>query len=351
MAQRLSKRQCRPALPTKATFLISFIGSSAYHLLPTEIFSKETEGKKEMENETLKGHLSAFITIVIWGTTFLSTKLLLEDFTPIEILLLRFLLGLLALLSICPKRLKVKNRKEELTFALAGLCGICLYYLLENIALTYTMASNVGVIICIAPFFTAILSQILIKGEERLHLPFFLGFLVSMLGICCISFREATFQVNPIGDILAIIAAFLWALYSLLTRKIGSYGYHTIQATKRIFAYGILFMLPAFFFFDRKAGFARFTNMKYLLHLLFLGLGASALCFVTWNYAVKTLGTMKTSVYIYMVPVITVAASTLVLHEKVTVISAVGTLLTLSGLFLSTGRLKIRLRIGKNKLK
>ena len=95
-------------------------------------------------DRTTPGHLAALLTIFIWGTTFISTKILLKDFQPIEILLFRFLLGAAALFLVCPRRIKGTSPKQELTLAAAGLCGICLYYLLENIALTYTMASNVG---------------------------------------------------------------------------------------------------------------------------------------------------------------------------------------------------------------
>ena len=69
--------------------------------------------------------------------------------------------------------------------------------------------------------------------------------------------------------------------------------------------------------------------------ILYLGLGASALCFVIWNFAVKELGAVKTSVYIYMVPVITVITSVLILYEKLTLLAGIGTVLTLIGLFLS----------------
>ena len=62
-------------------------------------------------------------------------------------------------------------------------------------------------------------------------------------------------------------------------------------------------------------GSEQFADMTYLLNILYLGLGASALCFVTWNLAVKTLGAVKTSVYIYMVPIITVVTSALILNE------------------------------------
>ena len=89
-----------------------------------------------MENKNNVGHLCALLTIIIWGTTFISTKVLLVDFQPVEILFFRFVMGLLALLIIYPHRLTGTTRNQEFTFVAAGLCGICLYYLLENIALT-----------------------------------------------------------------------------------------------------------------------------------------------------------------------------------------------------------------------
>lgn len=302
-----------------------------------------------MKDSSTAGHLASLLTIVIWGTTFISTKILLVDFQPVEILFFRFIMGLLALLLVYPRRLKGTNWHQELAFAAAGLCGICLYYLLENIALTYTMASNVGVIISIAPFFTAILSHLFLK-EEKPHASFFLGFTVAMVGIVLISFNGSKLELNPIGDLLALLATMIWAGYSVLTKKISAYGYHTILTTRRVFCYGVLFMLPALFLFDFKLELTRFANPVYLFNILFLGLGASALCFVTWNFAVKALGAIKTSVYIYMVPVITVITSVVILREKITVLAAGGTILTLVGLFLSESKLFLRKEVNQNRL-
>ena len=297
-----------------------------------------------MNKKATAGHITALITIVIWGTTFISTKILLTDFTPIEILFFRFLLGLLVLIAVYPKRLRIKDKKQELTFVAAGLCGICLYYLLENIALTYTMASNVGVIISVAPFFTAVLSHVFLKTEEKLKVQFFVGFVVAMIGICLISFNGKELELNPIGDILAVVAALVWAVYSLLTRKISSYGLNTIGTTRKIFTYGILFMLPFLFVLDFNLDVQKVIKPEYAINLIYLGLGASALCFVTWNYAVGVLGTVKTSVYIYIVPVITATSSVIVLKEKITWVAAIGIGLTLIGLFFSESKLKFRKR-------
>ena len=291
-----------------------------------------------METNTARGHLAALLTIAIWGTTFISTKVLLEDFQPVEILFIRFLMGYLALWIACPRRLRGVTGRQEGLFALAGLCGVCLYYLLENIALTYTMASNVGVIISVSPCFTALLTHFLMRGEDRLRPTFFAGFAVAMAGICLISFNGSALALDLRGDLLALLAAFVWACYALLTRKIGALGHPTVLTTRRTFFYGLVFMLPALALSGARPDLARLLDPVDLGNLLFLGLGASALCFVTWNVAVRELGAVRTSVYIYLVPVITVAASVAILDEPFTWMTGAGTALTLMGLLLSEGR-------------
>lgn len=286
-------------------------------------------------HRTSRAHGAALLTILIWGTTFIATKILLTALTPVEILFLRFALGLAALWLARPQRLRTQNAGQELTLAAAGLCGICLYYLLENIALTYTLASNVGVIISAAPFLTALLECAVNKSLRSLTGWFFFGFATAMVGICLLSFQSVQVELNPLGDGLALAAALVWACYSLLMQKIAAYGYPTILATRRIFAYGLLFMLPCAALSDTTWNWAALRQPLYLGNLLFLGLGASALCFVTWNYAVKILGPLRTSVYIYLVPVITVAAAAVILGEPFTLTTAAGTALAMAGLFIS----------------
>lgn len=288
-----------------------------------------------MENNNIKGHIAALFTVFVWGTTFISTKVLLNDFKPIEILFFRFLMGFIVLNIIYPKRLIIKDIKKEILFCGAGICGVTLYYLFENIALTYTMASNVSVILAAAPFFTAVFSYIFLKERKKLGLNFVLGFLLAIAGICLISFKGEGIKFNPLGDILALGAAMIWAMYSVITRKIGEYGYNIIQVTRRIFAYGLLFMIPFLFVFDFELDLYRFANKVYMGNILFLGLGASALCFVTWNMAVKILGAVKTSVYIYLSPVVTIVTAFVVLGERMTYMAIGGTVLTLGGLILS----------------
>jgi drug/metabolite transporter (DMT)-like permease len=140
------------------------------------------------------------------------------------------------------------------------------------------MASNVGVIISVAPFFTAVLSRLFLKAEGKLRGNFFIGFAVTMAGVALISFNGSKLDLNPVGDLLAVLAAFVWACYSILTRKISSFSCPVILTTGRTFFYSILFMVPALFLFDFEVGLERFADMTHLLNILYLGLGASALC-------------------------------------------------------------------------
>jgi drug/metabolite transporter (DMT)-like permease len=283
----------------------------------------------------LKAHILAFITISIWGTTYISTKMLLKEFTPTEILFFRFLLAYGALLIAKPARIPYKGVKEELLFAAAGLCGVSLYFTLQNTSLVYTLASNAGVLISVAPFFTAILSWFLLKGEP-LHKSFFIGFAFSIVGIVLISFNgNFILELNPLGDFLAIISAVAWASYSVLMKKISGLNYPVLLCTRKVFFYGIILLIPILPFLDFHWNLIRFTSPSNVFHILFLGLGASALCFVTWNYAVGVLGAVRTSVYIYVNPVITVITSALFLHERITAVAMAGVVLILAGLSLS----------------
>lgn len=281
------------------------------------------------------GHAVALFTIIVWGVTFVCTKVLLRDFQAVEILFLRFVMAFFALYLAAPGRLPGMTAKRHAVVAAAGLCGICLYYLLENIALGHTMASNVAVILTATPLFTALVGRFVFHSGERFGASFCLGFVVAMTGICLISFNGAQLSLNPVGDLLAVTAGLVWAFYACLTSIMGTWGISSLQITRATFGWGILFMIPFLAFFGFNWDMTRLLRPVNLVNMLFLGLVASALCFTTWNMAVRSLGTVRASLYIYLVPVIIVAVSVVVLDEPLTWLSALGTVLTLAGLFIS----------------
>ncbi|NUE67572.1 DMT family transporter [Snodgrassella sp. ESL0253] len=289
-----------------------------------------------------QGHLIALITIFIWGTTYISTKVLLTDFKPIEILFFRFVLGYFTLWILSPRLFAWQGIRQELMFLAAGFCGVTSYFLCENIALTYTTASNVGVIASLAPVFTAILAIFFLKAEIP-PVRFYIGCLLAIFGVALISFNgRFVLSLNLLGDLLAVVACLFWAGYSILTKKSSNYDYNIILLTRRFFFYGLILMLPALYIFDFEWGLSRFAKLTNVFNILFLGLGASAICFASWNYAFKLVGAVKISIYIYLVPIITIVTAMLILKESFTWIAAVGTLLTLSGVLLSEGKIRVK---------
>ena len=289
--------------------------------------------------QQILGHLAATFTISVWGITFISTKFLLGSFTPVEIMAFRLALALLALFavslpSLAHSKLDRQSLRDEWKFVAAGFCGVTLFFLCQNIALAYTLTANVSVLLSVAPLFTALVSRAAFK--EKLAANFFLGFTVAMIGIILIAFNgSVVLKLNPLGDLLSIVAALGWACYSALIRKINAPPGALLAVTRKVFFYGLLLLVPLLPLVGFRLGLERLTVLPNLLNLLFLGAVASALCFATWNYAVQRLGPVKTSAYIYVVPVVTIVASLLLLREPITLVAGIGMALILTGMMLS----------------
>lgn len=289
-----------------------------------------------MDRNILSGHIAALFTTTVWGVTYVSTKYLVENFAPAEILLIRLLIAVSLLSAVCPKKISFSFRTEKY-FLLAGLTGICLYFMLENHALTITTASNVGIIVASAPLFTGLLSWLVYGDRQALSWQFITGFIVSISGIVMLSLRGSDLSVHPAGDLLVILACISWAVYSLTIKKLSSYGFNSIAVTRRVFLWGIIFILPFLPFSDINIdNFSRYADLSYLGNLLFLGSIASAACFASWNYAVKIIGAVKTCIYIYAGPAITVLFAFVFLKEQLNLSGFAGCALTILGLIIST---------------
>jgi drug/metabolite transporter (DMT)-like permease len=287
-----------------------------------------------MRGRTLYGHLITLLTVTIWGTTFVSTKILLRDLTPVEILFYRFLIGYFALFLLYPRTHKIKGPKEELLFFGLGLSGVSLYFLLENTALQFTFATNVGLLSGTVPILTAIVSH-LFTTDEKFSKRHFGGFLVAIAGTTMVSFNaQVVLKLNPLGDFLALMAPLAWAFYSVLLKKLDR-SYNPIFVTRKTFFYGLLTVIPIMILDGADFIPKKIITLQQALNIGFLGLVASALCFVTWNKSVGIIGTIKASNYIYLVPLISMVTSILVLNEKVTSLAVAGGFLILTGVYIS----------------
>lgn len=295
------------------------------------------------------GHLLAMGTVLLWGITFVSTKILLEGLSPAEILVLRFFVGYVALWVIRPKLLRTSDWREEALFAAAGLCGVTASFMLENTALTLTTASNVSVIVATSPLFTGLISAFILK-KGGLGARFFAGFILAIAGIALISFSgesallsretgEAAVWMGITGCALAAMNAIVCAIYSILSQRASLGGHDSITMTRRFFFWGLVGMIPCLAVTGFSPDWAFVVQPVPLANLLFLGLGASAACYAMWNAALRRLGPVVTMTYQYLVPVITIAISVAVLGEPLTVAIVAGAMLTICGLALSQMKL------------
>ena len=282
---------------------------------------------------TGKYHLLAILTVGVWGTTFISTKVLIENgLSPQEIFFLRFLIAYIGIWSISPHRLLANHWKDELLFLAAGFTGGTLYFLTENTALSLTQTTNVAFIICMTPLLTTALS-LLTNRNEKAGKRLITGSVIALLGVALLIFNGSfVLKLSPLGDFLTPCAALSWAIYSLVIRKLSG-RYPAIFITRKVFFYGILTGLPAFLVHPFHFPLSGFTNPIIWINLLFLGVLASLICFAVWNIILKQLGTIQASNYLYLNPLFTTIAASLILEEQLTVFAVTGVALVLGGVY------------------
>lgn len=290
------------------------------------------------QHEKLPGYLFALFTITVWGSTFISSKLLLQYYTPSQIMLTRFLLAYGALWLLRPKKLALTGR-QELAFLLLGVSGCSIYFYTENTALTYTLASNVSILVAAAPIFTAILAHV--TGEERFHRGTLFGFLTAFTGVVLVV-CNGTFvlRLNPRGDLLALSAALCWSVYSVLLRRMGQ-GLDPLLVTRRTLFWGAVTALPLVLLEHAPYPTAPLLTPLAAGNFLFLGLIGSGLCYVLWNKAFRLLGVVATNNFIYLNPFVTIVAARLVLKEPISPLALLGAVLITVGVVVSQRRVKV----------
>lgn len=279
-------------------------------------------------------HLGALLTVTAWGGAFISTKVLLEHgFRPAEIYIYRFILAYLLVLAVCHKRIWSNSFRDEVLFVICGLCAGSIYFIAENTAIEYTLVSNVALITSIAPLLTT-LSLGLIYKNERPGKGAYIGSITAFIGVACVIFNSSfVVKMNPIGDLLSLSAAVSWAVYSLVLRKL-NVTYSAMFITRKTFFYGVLTAIPYMLTEPEISPIGNLWNLDVLLNLAFLGAFASMGAYILWANAVKKLGAIKASNYLYVSPIVTLIASVFFLGETITWIGYVGCALILGGMWL-----------------
>ena len=283
-------------------------------------------------------HIIALLTVAVWGTTFVSTKvLLIHGLSPVDIMFYRFLLAYICLWPVSYKHFFARNVTDELLLFGAALTGGSLYFLAENTALTLTYASNVSLIVCTAPLFTAIIVRLFYR-QYTLSTQFVVGSLIAIAGIFVVVFNgHFVLKLNPAGDALSFFAAILWAFYSLIIKRLNG-KYPSTFITRKIFFYSLITLAPLFAFNPLHFGADILFTPVVASNLLYLGVVASMLCYMVWNIVLKRLGTVRATNYIYFNPVFTLLAASVVLNEPLTLVFIAGAAMVLGGVYVADRR-------------
>ncbi len=292
-------------------------------------------------------HIGALLTVIAWGTSFLSTKVLMNQggFTPVEMYEYRFFAAYLILLAITCRKMFADSWRDELTLALGGICSGSLYFITENYALNLTTTANVSLLASISPIFTTFLMAMVF--HQKLNAPALMGSIIAFAGVGCVIFSHgAGFEINPAGDLLALAAALCWAIYAIAIKKVLPF-YSSMFISRKLFFYGVLTGAPLLFLGNKQFHISELWNMahpEFLMNFLFLVLVCSLGAYLIWNEVMKYLGPVTANNYLYLQPLVTMVFGYFLLGEKIYPLGYLGCILIIGGLVISDKIKSLNLR-------
>lgn len=286
--------------------------------------------------EKIQGHILALITIIIWGVTYIASTILLEDYNAVQVIVFRLIIAYAVLWAIKPNLNPPTSVKNELLFIVLALFGVVIYFLFENAALALPDASpaNVSIIISFAPVATTI-GMAIVSKEEKLTIAKIIGFFVAIAGVVLVVFNGAVvLRLNPKGDLLAIGAMISWALYSVVSPYMLR-RFDNILLTRRCTFYSLIPLAIITLVRDGLPSLEPLLNFRSGASLLLLGILGSGLCYLWWNKAIKTIGVVITTNYLYLSPFVTMISAWLILEKDISLVGIIGAILIIGGIVVS----------------
>jgi len=273
------------------------------------------------------------LTSVFWGYSFVSTKIILTELPPVTIAFFRQIIAssvLIIFLSI--KKLFVKMPfKDVLLLAASSLFGIVFYFLFENIGLKYTTASNGSIIVAAVPIFTLVTESLFYKFKITIRVVSCV--IVSIIGVFLVIFEQGSLDFSSgttKGNLLMIGAMISWVIYTIICKSLNGKYKGIVITTYQMIAASIIFIPFIIPEIDQWHGISTYS----LINLLYLAFFCSALAYFLYNFAVKSLGATVTSMFLNLIPIVSIIGGVLVLKETISLLQIGGMLLIMLSLFL-----------------
>ena len=278
----------------------------------------------ELKKSDFWYHVAAFAMILVWGISFLNTRVLLDaGLTPTQIFVARFVIAYLSLLAVSRFKVRYTGWRDELLFVVCGIAGGSAYFIAENTALELTLISDVAVLVSIAPLTTALMGAIFYR-DERITWMTCLGMVIAFVGSVMLALKDGlVWGDSVLGDLLAMLAALVWAFYSMALKRLNR-TYSTLFITRKLFFYGVLSALPLLALESNTMDWKILKQPEVWGNLLYLGLICSMAAYFIWGITVKRIGAVRASNYFYLSPIISMIAAAIWFGERTNAIANVG---------------------------
>ncbi|MCU7496473.1 MAG: DMT family transporter [Ignavibacteria bacterium] len=288
-----------------------------------------------MKNK-LRLYWKPLFAVMVWGASFVATKIALSELTPLTIVLSRLIMGVLLLAVI----IFIKDGKftipPQVLKNIVLLALVASFHLwIQVTGLQFTTASNTGWIIGFSPVFMAILGVMFF--HESLNFIRSCGIVISLFGLLLLV-SKGNFKniglISNLGDLLVLASAVTWSVYSALNKKI-SLHYSPLLTIFYLFSFMSLFLIP---FTIRPEGINSVIHLslKGWLAIAFLGIFCSGIAYVLWAQALREMDSANVGVFLYFEPFVTVFTAWIILGENITFLTILsGIIITLGVVFVN----------------
>jgi drug/metabolite transporter (DMT)-like permease len=275
--------------------------------------------------------------VLVWGASFIATKIALEDISPVTVVWLRFAMGVVILGAavIARRQFAIPKSKELGYFALLGFIGITFHQWLQSTGLQTALASTTAWIVATTPVFMALLGYLLLK--ERLGWMKVSGIILAGLGVLLVvtrgdfsSLLEGRFGTP--GDFLILVSAPNWAIFSVLSRR----GLQTHPAARMmlyVMGFGWLFSSLLLLTGPGLAEVGSLT-LNGWLGVSFLGIACSGLAYIFWYDGLQAIPASQVGAFLYLEPLVAVVVAAVLLQEAILLASILGGAVILFGVWM-----------------
>ena len=297
-------------------------------------------------NRRILGGILLGLTAIIWGISYVFTKVAVENIPPMTLAMFRFSLAIIVLLPFA-RQSKIKlSGKAHLYSALAGLFGITSYFFFENTALKYTSPSDASLIVSSAPLLTILLYDL---RRRRFELAEYLGAILAFSGIAVLIYGGQFSRYSSVtGNLLAFGAAASWTAYTVFFERIAG---SALKGVVETMAWGLAFIFPLSLIEILRSSVFLSVPFAAITGIVYLGIFASALGYFLWGRGIELWGGKASTLWIYTIPIFAALSDVLILKNTPSLFFYFGAAFVACGMLVSIDSYKriseTRARISK----